>query len=322
MAHKERKKHTTKRDRREKKERKKKDKRKEKKHRAKDRDESEEEYSKPEVEISSGDYFTKSREFRVWLLRNKKRAFEDLSSEETHEMFEKFVGKWNMGSLEPMFYSSAIPQSLVDEACKTHHKWGFVSRITGRDAAFLEQQKAEAAASDAAAAAVAANGRAASAAGPEAGGCSGVSSTDAGAADAAEVGAAARTADRKRRRERDAALLDEYAPKETGREAAVDRRRTAADRLHGAGRDREDLQDGLSGQKGLDVMGGGGGKDEEEFRRRLARDQGARQRREAGQAERVREAERLEAEKRAAFLAQMGIVPGQGKITIKPRSDG
>lgn len=34
-------------------------------------------------------------EFKVWLCHKKKKFFEDLTSTESHELFDKFVKDWN-----------------------------------------------------------------------------------------------------------------------------------------------------------------------------------------------------------------------------------
>lgn len=47
------------------------------------------------IEISKKDYFTRVKEFRVWLFLKRKTYFEDLSSVKSHELFDKFVRDWN-----------------------------------------------------------------------------------------------------------------------------------------------------------------------------------------------------------------------------------
>ena len=48
-----------------------------------------------EIQISEKDYFTRAMEFKVWLFHKKKKYFEDLTSAESHELFDKFVKDWN-----------------------------------------------------------------------------------------------------------------------------------------------------------------------------------------------------------------------------------
>ncbi|CAM9978655.1 unnamed protein product [Choristocarpus tenellus] len=116
-------------------------------------------------------------------------------------------------------------------------------------------------------------------------------------------------------REKHGIVLDEVAPKETGRQAIVDKRRETGSRMHAAAREREEGRDGLD-MREADTMGGGDG-----FQEHIARSQASRERREAAKQDRLSSLAAKEEEKRAAFLAQMGIKPGQ-KITIRPRSDG
>ena len=48
-----------------------------------------------EIQISEKDYFARAKEFKVWLFKKKKTFFEDLTSEQSHELFGKFVKDWN-----------------------------------------------------------------------------------------------------------------------------------------------------------------------------------------------------------------------------------
>ncbi|CAN0531796.1 unnamed protein product, partial [Ectocarpus sp. 12 AP-2014] len=45
--------------------------------------------------ISEKDYFIRAVEFKVWLCHKKKKFFEDLTSDESHELFDKFIKDWN-----------------------------------------------------------------------------------------------------------------------------------------------------------------------------------------------------------------------------------
>ncbi|CAN0140356.1 unnamed protein product, partial [Ectocarpus fasciculatus] len=92
-----------------------------------------------------------------------------------------------------------------------------------------------------------------------------------------------------------------------------DKRRAVGARTHAAAKEREDAADGLD-MKESDTMGGS-----DSFRETLARAQHGKQRRQM--AKTVRGLAAKEEEKRAAFMAQMGLKAGQ-KITIQPRRDG
>ncbi|CAM9991426.1 unnamed protein product [Laminaria digitata] len=122
---------------------------------------------------------------------------------------------------------------------------------------------------------------------------------------------------RQRRKEREshAVVLDEIAPKETGHQAVADKRREVGARTHAAARAREDAADGLD-MKEADTMGGG-----DSFRDAMARTKHGQKRRQTAKTEHLQGLAAKEAEKRAAFMAQMGLKVGQ-KITIQPRKDG
>jgi len=53
----------------------------------------------PDTTITEDDYFARNSEFRLWLQEERKTYFDDLTSDEAHRLFEKFVKKWNDGKL-------------------------------------------------------------------------------------------------------------------------------------------------------------------------------------------------------------------------------
>ncbi|CAM9502615.1 unnamed protein product, partial [Ectocarpus sp. 6 AP-2014] len=91
-----------------------------------------------EIQISEKDYFIRAVEFKVWLCHKKKKFFEDLTSDESHELFDKFIKDWNRGKLDPHFYEGRLPDELIARTKKTQHKWGFVNRLSDRDQMQLE----------------------------------------------------------------------------------------------------------------------------------------------------------------------------------------
>ncbi|CAG8653990.1 9279_t:CDS:2 [Funneliformis caledonium] len=50
--------------------------------------------------ISEDDYFSKSTEFRIWLRENKDKFFDELSSNQAHRYFKKFISSWNKCKLD------------------------------------------------------------------------------------------------------------------------------------------------------------------------------------------------------------------------------
>ncbi|CAM9441771.1 unnamed protein product [Ectocarpus sp. 12 AP-2014] len=283
-----------------------------------------------EIQISEKDYFIRAVEFKVWLCHKKKKFFEDLTSDESHELFDKFIKDWNRGKLDPHFYEGRLPDELIARTKKTQHKWGFVNRLSDRDQMQLElandsvhssTEKVKGATSNVPVLPV---GSAATAPGVVVGkqadgrGGDGNGRGGGGGGGGSRSGSGRRTeAKRQRRQEREkhAVVLDEIAPKETGRQAVLDKRRVVGARTHAAAKEREDAADGLD-MKESDTMGGS-----DSFRETLARTQHGKQRRQMAKTEHLQGLAAKEEEKRAAFMAQMGLKAGQ-KITIQPRRDG
>eukprot|EP00904_Undaria_pinnatifida_P004485 jgi/Undpi1/14037/HiC_scaffold_9.g03688.m1 len=347
-----------------------------------------------EIEISEKDYFARATEFKVWLLQKKKKFFEDLTSTESHELFEKFVKDWNRGKLDPMFYEGRLPEELVARTRKTQHKWGFVNKLSGRDQlqlelandsvhsstekvgggtdggvlcgyrragkggrgcfneisrrgngsssgstnsidssvtgeggreirdqrlrrGLLERKKVKGVVSNVP---VLPTGSVATQEGKgtdrrDSGG--GVDDNGRGTGGRRSGGGVTTEMKRQRRKEREshAVVLDEIAPKETGHQAVADKRREVGARTHAAAKAREDAADGLD-MKESDTMGGG-----DSFRDALARTKHGQKRRQMAKTEHLQGLAAKEEEKRAAFMAQMGLKVGQ-KITIQPRKDG
>ncbi|BBN05546.1 hypothetical protein MPTK1_3g14060 [Marchantia polymorpha subsp. ruderalis] len=70
-----------------------------------------------EDKISEDHYFVKSNEFATWLREEQRIFFSDLSSEETHKRFLKFVDVWNAGKLSHKYYEG------IKQAPRTNHNW-------------------------------------------------------------------------------------------------------------------------------------------------------------------------------------------------------
>ncbi|CAM9730059.1 unnamed protein product [Ascophyllum nodosum] len=298
-------------------------------------EESEKGNVQAEIQISEKDYFARAKEFKVWLFKKKKTFFEDLTSEQSHELFGKFVKDWNRGKLDKNFYEGSLPEELVARTNKTQHKWGFVKKLSDRDQMQLElandsvhastevkgvssnvpvlpagsAESAVAGAGTGVVSSASRDGRR-----PERGNVGGKGNADKDKSDS-ERRSTAKKQKRRQEREKHAVVLDEIAPKETGRQATLDKRREVGARTHAAAREREDAADGLD-MRESDIMGGGDG-----FQERLARAKMGQQRRQAAKTEHLQGLAAKEAEKRAAFMAQMGLKAGQ-KITIQPRKNG
>lgn len=81
--------------------------------------------------ITEDDYFAKSTEFRLWLRQSKKKYFEDLSSDDARRYFKKFVRAWNDFELDESYYKG-IRSSQLSSKETTKYQWAFAKKI-GRD---------------------------------------------------------------------------------------------------------------------------------------------------------------------------------------------
>ncbi|RIA90793.1 hypothetical protein C1645_737622 [Glomus cerebriforme] len=72
--------------------------------------------------ISEEDYFSKSTEFRVWLREDKDKFFDELSSEQAHRYFKKFVNTWNKYKLDKKYYIGMRSSQLASSET-TRYKW-------------------------------------------------------------------------------------------------------------------------------------------------------------------------------------------------------
>jgi len=74
---------------------------------------------------STNDYFAFHNHLRLFLYRSEGKYFEDLSSDETHEAFEKFCSKYNNGELEQAYYNQDLPEEALEQCKRTKHAWKF-----------------------------------------------------------------------------------------------------------------------------------------------------------------------------------------------------
>ncbi|KAG1694429.1 hypothetical protein DVH05_021509 [Phytophthora capsici] len=265
--------------------------------------------------ITDEDYFLRQTEFRVWLAQTKNKYVDDLSTDEATELFtHEFARKWNRGKLSSMFYEG-IPDSVVEQTKRTRHRWGFVAKLgekekfelaTAKDSVdvatkkdnlltsgkekikgpVLEEDKARRRFQD---------------------------------EDDREQDRKRRKIDRRKEREYRDVVMDELAPKPTGREAQIEKRRQLGDKLHGAARDREDARDGLDLSEDF-LMGGRG---DDELKRRIAQRDSARRRKLEEQEEKLTGLKAKENARMDKFLEEMGLsgpnANGGKPMRIAPR---
>lgn len=90
---------------------------------------SDEEFDGEIIEISDKDYFNKAPQFRMWL-KLRKKFMDELSSDESHKLFSKFVRRWNKGSLPASIYLAAANDQSVRAS---RHKWDFSKNLDKRE---------------------------------------------------------------------------------------------------------------------------------------------------------------------------------------------
>ncbi|ETL85019.1 hypothetical protein, variant 3 [Phytophthora nicotianae] len=230
--------------------------------------------------ITEEDYFLLQKEFRVWLAQTKNKYVDDLSTDEAMDLFtDEFARKWNRGKLSKMFYEG-LPDAVVEQTKRTRHQWGFVAKLgekekfelaTAKDSVDVATKKKNLLTSDD------------KVKGPK-------KEDDTNWTkrrfkedeDDREEHRKRQKLERKREREYRDVVMDELAPKATGREAQIDKRHQLADKLHGAARDREEARDGLDLSDDF-LMGGRGG--DEDLKRRMAQRDVARRRKQEEQQE-------------------------------------
>lgn len=314
-----------KKDKKDKKEKKEKKDKKEKKSRSGDKVHEENQLSTPATETRDGDltaddFFLKSEHFRVWCALIKKISFETLSSDEAHKLFDReFCRQFNRRELPDTFYREELPVEMREAALKTKHRWNF--KVTGAEADSIQQVAddvdfktrhatdgawAHMKTRDNVASSTSSNHPMASMSAPP-------SHSRRDADDSRDEQRRQQTYERKNFKEYANVVMEELAPKETGRSALQDKRRGVGAELKAAAREREEARDGLDLPDSV-VMGGGD--DFEAMRARMNRGKDAR---EAQRIERVRELQEREQQKQASFMAQLGVDLSRGPIRIAPR---
>ncbi|KAJ3036280.1 hypothetical protein HDV00_002936 [Rhizophlyctis rosea] len=74
--------------------------------------------------ITEDDYYNKATEFQTWLREEKNLYFFDLSGEEARRYFKKFVRRWNKAKLASKYYKKML-SSEIPAAEKTGFTWKF-----------------------------------------------------------------------------------------------------------------------------------------------------------------------------------------------------
>ena len=255
--------------------------------------------------ISLDDYFVKNTEFRAWL-HSRGKHFDEVRSPR-RRYFPKFVRKWNEGQLGPKFYKGEFSHDERLQSFTGYH-WGFENELPRQEDSSRLVDRTER--GDASLKATGIKRRAMP-----------VESVRGDAADEEkEFRRDVARYKRKRQRQRDQsvheAALDEVAPKETGRERELQKRREKADRIHGSAQEKDELRDGTAGYSDDFLMGGSDNTLEELKKNRRLREQHKMKQRQ----ERLHELREKESQRMQRFKQAMGITEGQ-EIKIRPRDD-
>lgn len=305
-----------------------------KEHKYREKDSKSKHSSRSDMEpISEDDYFLKNEEFRVWLHVTKDTPFETLTTVQAREIFkEKFCKDWNRGNLASMYYDGNIPTELRQQCTKTAHKWGIKLSQTDKeqvsDLAYRVDSSTRKSFSNAWNHMAKNNppvDSTKSIAPFTSGSCEDQSLThelkrsrnrgdeQAEKEQRRQDEKSNRKRQRYHERERANVIMDEVAPKATGREAQLDKKLAAGARLKGAAADREAGRDGMELSEDVTM---GGGDDFASVRARLLK---GKQRKEEQKQDRLRELQDKERDKTDNFMKQLGIDFSKGPIKIQPR---
>lgn len=218
---------------------------------------------------------------------------DDLSTEEATKLFtDEFAKKWNRGKLSKMFYEG-LPESVVEQTKRTRHRWGFVAKLgekekfelaTAKDSVGVATKKENLLSSGRTRESVSK----VSASFKESKSKPDRRREKEDEEDNREDDRKRRKVERRREREYRDTVMEELAPKATGREAQIEKRRQLGDKLHGSAKDREDTRDGLDFSDDF-LMGGGRGAGGDDLKRRIAQRDSARRRKQDEQQEKLAE---------------------------------
>ncbi|KAJ2793977.1 hypothetical protein H4R21_005682, partial [Coemansia helicoidea] len=156
-------------------------------------------------QITPDDYFRLNAPFRLWLLNEKGRYFEEMASDKARRYFASFVRAWNDGQLSSRYYTQGGELRSLPKGVVTRHDWGLAGSGS--------QQATSAAVAPRRGTLDPAEDRLAE-------------------EERREEARRRRKKERREAREREEVILDEVAPKETGREAAIAKRRNLNQARH------------------------------------------------------------------------------------------
>ncbi|KAJ2875765.1 hypothetical protein FB639_003962 [Coemansia asiatica] len=90
--------------------------------------------------ISQDDYFRLNAPFRLWLRKEKDRFFDEMPTEKARRYFGRFVQDWNTGRLRSKYYDPDCQLSGLSRNVVTRHSWGFAKQA---DREYMDDLKQE-----------------------------------------------------------------------------------------------------------------------------------------------------------------------------------
>jgi hypothetical protein len=215
--------------------------------------------------ITEDAYFEKATEFRLWLKEVKHKYIDEITSKESRRYFKKFVKKWNDYELDEKFYKG-MNSTQLGSSDTTRYKWSFAKKLDRMEmdsvCDSVDSMTGQTRGEDKLK-------RRANAAGPTMPPAHDTYSKE----QKYEEMRAERKYEARRAKDRRETALDEVAPRETGREAQLQKKR-ALNAYH----KRERSPDVELSE--ADLMGG------DDFKARLAAERRSKEAREARQSER------------------------------------
>ena len=279
--------------------------------------------SAPGTLLSVDDYFTRNKHLQVYVFRSSdgKKSLSDLSTDDSHQVFEKFIALYNKGKLPQPYYNEKMDEMYVNECKRTTHSWGLkvgcvekesldllkanikqqtedVVKLTGEKKSFSSSARATVRARD-----DSNNGPSLCQPVPGSGDGQGLN------------GINRRLANKNLKDRIETGNAEIYGiEKREGHERLLEKRRETSAKLHGSARDREEVKSGIE-LSDADIYGNGGRDD------LLSRDKARRENKHSKQQDRVKELQAKEDKRKADMLASLGLsnLQGKGKITIAPR---
>ncbi|KAJ1955325.1 hypothetical protein EC988_001945 [Linderina pennispora] len=154
--------------------------------------------------ISQDDYFKLNAPFRLWLRKERNTYFDELPTDKARRHFASFVHRWNAGKLRSRYYQADPSLAGLPVGTATRHSWGHTQDSTqgstqGPTLPSKDQAK---------------------------------NSSKRFHHEQREREHERRKRSRREDRDRTELILDEVAPKETGREAKILKRRAKSQKLH------------------------------------------------------------------------------------------